>query len=85
MGGPAWEAKRQNSQRFVLLKDVPTLEQEREGRGYREQWKAACGLVSFLTKHHTGTLTFGRPGCLLCVYTVVSCSWDPGLSGTLFS
>lgn len=25
----------------------------------------------------TGTLTFGCPGCLCCVYTAEPCSWDP--------
>lgn len=30
---------------------------------------------------HTGTLTFGCPGCLRCVYTAEPCSWDPGSVG----
>lgn len=29
----------------------------------------------------TGTLTFGRPGCLRCVYIAEPCSWDPGSVG----
>lgn len=28
-----------------------------------------------------GTLTFGRPGCLRCVYTAEPCSWDLGSVG----
>lgn len=43
------------------------------------------GCVYILTMDHAGTLTFGRPGCLCCVCTAEPCSWDPGLSGTLFS
>lgn len=31
--------------------------------------------------NRTGTLTFGHPGCLCCVYTAEPCSWDLGSVG----
>lgn len=66
------------------------VEREAEGKRTRGRDLGAVengvyGRVHILTMDHTGTLTFGCPGCLHCVYTAEPCSWDPGFSQTLFS
>lgn len=79
-GRPCLGSKRQNSQRFVRRKDVPTLEQERGERVQGSSGNQPLALSPSNKAPHGDVWLC--PGCLLCVYTAVSCNWDPALSWT---